>query len=739
VLYQFSLRSLTGGNMSSMAFVTAKPLKGGPRVVPPNAPANWESLAITGSAPSARLGAAFSENPSDGSDLLFGGATSTGGFLGDTWEYVGGKWTQITGTAPSARAYAALAYDAKDQLLVLFGGRSTSGYLSDTWTFSGGKWANLTTTLGTAGSPPARAYAALVEDSAASFLLLFGGRNSTSALSDTWTFVASKWTPLSLTTHPASRSAAAAAYDALDKEVLLYGGNSSAGAALNDTWRFSSGAWSQVLLGTNPGGRIAASAVFDARDGYLLLFGGKSALGYAHGTWTFAGGAWKTITPGTTPVLRIYAAATYDEIRQSVLWGFGQSSSAVRSDLWAYSDPLNLWPTAAPTYGLVPMTVGFAPYVTGGIGPLSYLWNFGDGQNATLQFPSHIYKVVGYYNATLTVTDAVGLHVGASIPVHVMGDLSVGVSASTPSSNGTVKFTSTVGGGWHPYSYQWNFGDGKGSSTLADPTYRYALHLSYRATVTVTDAEGDVALASIGIVVPMPLPTAVSANVTEGSAPLAVAFALPEAAAPGVYLFEFGDGTQGFSMSGVVHTFTAPGAYRTIAILTGPGGGVEYVAPTIQVLTPLSLSVDVPMLALATGTRVDLSAAVAGGLAPYQVTWLLPDGTTLAGAQVASAFSEPGAFAVEVIVADSTGSVVSEEFTVRVLPVATPIVGSFSAEPMTVVASGAAGAAPILVPPMAPPSSAAYALARWTTTPAREQQRPTCSPSSVETTSKVVP
>jgi len=45
------------------------------------------------------------------------------------------------------------------------------------------------------------------------------------------------------------------------------------------------------------------------------------------------------------------------------------------------------------------------PNVTG-TAPFTYLWDFGDGNNSTQQYPTHTYSVVGNYLICLTITDA---------------------------------------------------------------------------------------------------------------------------------------------------------------------------------------------------------------------------------------------------------------------------------------------------------------------------------------------
>ena len=45
---------------------------------------------------------------------------------------------------------------------------------------------------------------------------------------------------------------------------------------------------------------------------------------------------------------------------------------------------------------------------TGGTGPFTYNWVFGDGNTSNFQYPTHVYNQVGYYNLCLTYTDANG-------------------------------------------------------------------------------------------------------------------------------------------------------------------------------------------------------------------------------------------------------------------------------------------------------------------------------------------
>jgi PKD repeat protein len=70
--------------------------------------------------------------------------------------------------------------------------------------------------------------------------------------------------------------------------------------------------------------------------------------------------------------------------------------TACKASLYLYKDSIS----TSQTWHAIPQVAGKAPF--------SYLWNFGDGETSTLQYPVHSYSVAGHYKICLTVTDATG-------------------------------------------------------------------------------------------------------------------------------------------------------------------------------------------------------------------------------------------------------------------------------------------------------------------------------------------
>jgi PKD repeat protein len=58
--------------------------------------------------------------------------------------------------------------------------------------------------------------------------------------------------------------------------------------------------------------------------------------------------------------------------------------------------------------GTCPLIVNFTDESTGS--PISYLWDFGDGESSTEENPVHRYGAPGVYTVTLTVSDGTDTH-----------------------------------------------------------------------------------------------------------------------------------------------------------------------------------------------------------------------------------------------------------------------------------------------------------------------------------------
>ncbi len=114
----------------------------------------------------------------------------------------------------------------------------------------------------------------------------------------------------------------------------------------------------------------------------------------------------------------------------------------------------------------------------GGVSPYTFLWNFGDGQNSTFEYPSHEYLAAGNFNLTLTTTDFNNYSntnweiITVNQPIIYYPIVQFTMNATTIYIGQSVQFTDTSYNGTQPYNYTWEFGDGS-FSHLQNPIHTF--------------------------------------------------------------------------------------------------------------------------------------------------------------------------------------------------------------------------------------------------------------------------
>ena len=128
------------------------------------ASARWEPVSVTVH-PQGLDSAASAYDPATGELVVFGGETSAGVALSDTWLWSGSTWSEVTAALhPPALTGAAMAYDPKVKAVVMFGGIGQYGTLSsETWLWKTSGWH----LQGSARAPSPRSYPAMAYDAAA--------------------------------------------------------------------------------------------------------------------------------------------------------------------------------------------------------------------------------------------------------------------------------------------------------------------------------------------------------------------------------------------------------------------------------------------------------------------------------------------------------------------------------------------------------------------------------------------
>ncbi len=236
---------------------------------------NAWSLASPSTNPGPLDSAAIAFDSLNQNTVLFGGYDGAAVTAG-TWIWDGSNWTSQNPTySPPPRRGAAMAFDALHKQIVLFGGLDTNGnYQNDTWVWNGTTW----TQLAPAYSPPGRSDAVMVFDSVHGYLVLTGGQSSGGALYDLWVWNGMNWTAQTPTITPTARYGAAGAFEQGNSpsqstsanmgELVMLGGNNGT-SNLSDLW-----IWSAPYF---TGGATLPEAVYGQPYSYTLTPTGSTA------------------------------------------------------------------------------------------------------------------------------------------------------------------------------------------------------------------------------------------------------------------------------------------------------------------------------------------------------------------------------------------------------------------------------------------------------------------------------
>lgn len=301
----------------------------------------------------------------------------------------------------------------------------------------------------------------------------------------------------------------------------------------------------------------------------------------------------------------------------------------------------------------------------------SYIWDFGDGMNATGPTKLHAYTNAGTYLVQLTVIDNFGAAASGSAAVTVSPPPNQLPSANAgPDKAGLVGTAVTLtGSGLDPdgsfLSYNWTFGDGT-SGAGATASHTYASAGSYTATLTVTDGSGgtasDTALVSISAPLNQ-LPVVNAGSNKTAMAGTAVTFsgsALDPDGAIVTTTWTFGDGGSSFGTN-ASHTYTNAGTFTATLTATDNSGGSTSSAVFVSVSTSASSGTLLSAMKLG-GPVNDSGEAVAvdrngnviiGGTADYRpfLAKRTPSGT------VAWAIELPGGGKITGVAVDGHGDI----------------------------------------------------------------------------------
>ncbi|MBI3500627.1 MAG: PKD domain-containing protein [Bacteroidetes bacterium] len=275
------------------------------------------------------------------------------------------------------------------------------------------------------------------------------------------------------------------------------------------------------------------------------------------------------------------------------LWSTGATSSSIvvtTSGTYSVTVQNNLGCTAKDTInvtikGVKPVAAFSAPDVCSGdttffkdlsaaTSPDSvsaWNWNFGDGNNSSLQNPPHTYTSSGTFSVTLTVFTDSGCVATFPDTIHVYANPIANFNFTTPACSGNPTYF--IDGSSDSLGsitvWNWNFGDTKTGSGK-NITHIYQSAGTYSVQLIVTSDKGctDTVVKTV-TVKSSPSASFTSTSVCAGSN---TSFAGSSSDLNATYVWNFGDATPSGSGKNIQHPYASAGTYSVVLTVIGQNG-----------------------------------------------------------------------------------------------------------------------------------------------------------------------
>ena len=381
----------------------------------------------------------------------------------------------------------------------------------------------------------------------------------------------------------------------------------------------------------------------------LVVHFTNTSTGATSYSWDLGNGV---VTPITDPSTSYTDAGTYTV----TLTAYNGSSTST------HTITITVYPTPTVTFFADDTAVCLGTPVTftstsssGVAGPVTYIWNFGDGASSTAATPSHTYAAPGYYNVTLSVTNSQGCVSSLTklVYIHVFTPPTASFTSNTTyvcNAPGAVIFTNTSTG-TGPYNCTWYFGDGT-TGTGTSPSHTYTATGTYPVKLVITDGNG--CLDSITVPAYITVGSITAAFTGPGTACINSSVTFTNTSSTHTSSsWNFGDGGTSTSNDGT-HSYTTAGTYSvTLIIYNGPCA--DTITQTIVISPgPVATFTITPADACPAPATATFTGTVPGGAT---VSWRYGDGASGSGITSTHTYASCGAYTVNMIVTSSAGCI----------------------------------------------------------------------------------
>ncbi len=296
------------------------------------------------------------------------------------------------------------------------------------------------------------------------------------------------------------------------------------------------------------------------------------------------------------------------------------------------------------------------------IGPLTWLWNFGDGTTSTLQNPPpHNFPGLGAYSVSLTVTNGSCSHTLVQTIKTINENPDLTSDIVTLCRGNTVSFLATNINTANISIYFWDFGDAIQVNTATNTiSHLYATAGTYTVTLVTTDLNGcrDTIIKNNYIRTNGPVAN-FSATNTDGCNGLTTIFndlSIPDNAnSITSWKWYFGDGNiQTFTAPPFTHTYNSVGTFSVSLKVTDAVGCYDSI-----LISNLIHSTD-PVVNFFTWTTVTCPGSTinfinGSGGSNLTYSWNFGDGNTSTASSPGYSYSNTGVFTVKLFATDMYG------------------------------------------------------------------------------------
>lgn len=286
-------------------------------------------------------------------------------------------------------------------------------------------------------------------------------------------------------------------------------------------------------------------------------------------------------------------------------------------------------------------------------------WDFGDGNNSTIQNPNHTYGTTGTYNVSLTVTTDRGCSDTYTEPVSLFTQPTVAFAPTDVCLNVATEFQDQSTDPSGIVAWDWDFGDGNTANTQ-NPTHTYAAEGVYTVTLEVTTGNGCVDQLTQDVTV-YPLPTAdfnfdevcEDANTTLTNTSV---IAPPSVIAGSFWDIE-NDGSVEYTTTDASHPFGQYGTYTVELLVVSDFGCADSVTQSFDVFPLPNVDFNADPLCFNEVTTFTDQTTVPFGDNVVNWDWDFDDGNTDNVQNTTNLYATPGFYDVELVATTNNGCV----------------------------------------------------------------------------------